>query len=273
LVLPVAINHMTVARKSLRELIDISVALGCVGVELRNDLDIALFDGMEPEEARQLLEQSGLQLLALAEVKMFNDWSDAKATEAAALIDLAKRAGAKAISLIPRNDNMGLGNGERQANLRLALRELQPMLAEAGLVGLVEPLGFETCALRQKSEAVDAIEALGAAGTFQLVHDTFHHHLAGGGPIFAQHTGIVHVSGVVDTALATNEMGDEHRILVDAHDRLGNVTQLRSLIAEGYEGPVSFEAFAPQVHDLREPQQEIEQSIGFIRSGLAPLAA
>ena len=38
--LPVAINHMTVARKSLRELIDISVALGCVGVELRNDLEI-----------------------------------------------------------------------------------------------------------------------------------------------------------------------------------------------------------------------------------------
>lgn len=271
--LPMAINHMTVARKSFRELIDLSVGLGCVGVELRNDLPMPLFDGLQPEQARDIIEQNGLQLLALAEVKMFNDWSDAKAREAVSLIDLAQRAGAKAVSLIPRNDNLGLGNGERQANLRLALRELRPLLDAAGLIGLVEPLGFETCALRDKSEAIDAIESLGATGTFKLVHDTFHHQLAGGGPVYSKYTGIVHVSGVVDTKLATDEMRDEHRILVDADDRLGNVAQLRALMSDGYKGPVSFEAFAPQVHDMSEPQKDLGTSIEFIRSGLAPLAA
>ena len=35
-----------------------------------------------------------------------------------------------------------MGNGERQAALRMALKALRPMLEDHGLVGLVEPLGF-----------------------------------------------------------------------------------------------------------------------------------
>ena len=136
------------------------------------------------------------------------------------MIRIAVDCGAEAVVLIPRCDGFGCGNGERQANLRVALRELAPMLAEHQLVGLVEPLGFELSSLRQKSEAVDAIEALGLAERFQLVHDTFHHALAGGGPVFARHTGIVHISGVTDSKLALREMRDRHRLLADARDRL-----------------------------------------------------
>jgi 2-keto-myo-inositol isomerase len=147
---------------------------------------------MDPAAAGALVRDRGLRLLAVAEVKRFNDWSADKAAEAEALIRIARAAGAEAVSLIPRNDGLGTGNGERQAALRVALKALRPMLEDHGLIGLVEPLGFEICALRHKAEAVEIIEALGAADRFRIVHDTFHHVLAGGGPLFAAQTGIIH---------------------------------------------------------------------------------
>jgi 2-keto-myo-inositol isomerase len=264
--MPLALNHMTVAKVDFAGLVDIAARLGCVGIEVRNDLAGALFDSMAPADAGAAARSRDLRLLALAEVKQFNIWSDAKRAEAAALIEIAVQAGAEAVSLIPRNDGQGMGNGERQANLRLALRELKPMLTAAGLIGMVEPLGFESCALRHKAEAVDAIEAVGGADCFKLVHDTFHHHLAGGGPIFAGQTGIVHLSGVTDPTLATAEMRDEHRLLVDGKDRLGNLEQIEALMADGYRGPLSMEAFAPEVHSLPSPEEEIARSFEFIRT-------
>ena len=271
--LPFAINHMTVARQSFVELLDTAASLGCIGVEVRNDLPQPLFDGMAPEKAGELAREKGLRILALAEVKRFNDWSDAKREEALALMRIAVACGAEAVSLIPRNDNLGMGNGERQANLRVALRELKPMLEDHDLVGMVEPLGFEICALRYKAEAVEAIEALGARGRFKLVHDTFHHHLAHGGPFFPEQTGIVHISGVVDPALAVGEMGDQHRVLVDGADRLGNVAQIAHLQAAGWHGPLSFEAFAPETHALHDPVSEVRHSMDFIQAQLAAKAA
>jgi len=271
--LPFAINHMTLARRSYVELLDAAAALGCVGVEVRNDLPQPLFDGMAPEAAGDLAREKGLRILALAEVKRFNDWSDDKREEAWALMKIAVACGAEAVSLIPRNDNLGMGNGERQANLRLALRELKPMLEDHDLVGMVEPLGFEICALRHKAEAVEAIEALDATGRFRLVHDTFHHHLAHGGPLFPAHTGIVHISGVVDPALAVNEMGDQHRVLVDGADRLGNVLQIEQLRAAGWQGPLSYEAFAPETHALHDPVSALRHSMDFIKTKLAAKAA
>jgi 2-keto-myo-inositol isomerase len=181
--IPFALNHMTVARLSFRELVSLAARLGCVGIEVRNDLPQPLFDGMDPKAAGELIRWAGLRLLAVAEVKRFNDWSDDKAAEALALMRIAQAAGAEAVSLIPRNDNQGMGNGERQAALRVALKALRPMLEDHDLLGMVEPLGFEICALRYKAEAVEGIEAVGATGRFKLVHDTFHHTLAHGGPI------------------------------------------------------------------------------------------
>jgi 2-keto-myo-inositol isomerase len=91
--------------------------------------------------------------------------------------------------------------------------------------------------------------------------------------MFPEHTGIVHVSGVVDGALAVSEMADRHRVLVDGRDRLGNVAQLAELGRAGWDGPVSFECFAPEVHALADPRAEIARSMSFIRSELAAKAA
>lgn len=266
--LPLALNHMTVARLDYVGLLDLAARLGCVGVEVRNDLPQALFDGLGPAEAGRMARDRGLRLLAVAEIKRFNDWSAEKAREARELMHIAATAGAEAVSLIPRNDGQGMGNGERQANLRLALKDLQPMLEDHGLIGLIEPLGFAVCALRSKTEAVEAIEALNATGRFKLVHDTFHHTLAGGGPIYAGHTGMVHVSGVTEPGLGIDEMGDGHRVLVDQRDRLGNLDQLRALKDAGYSGPVSMESFAKDVHDLSDPGAALALSFSFMRSSM-----
>ncbi len=259
-----ALNHMTVARLSFHDLVALAAQLGCIGIELRNDLSQPLFDGLDPARAGARIRENGLRLLAVAEVKRFNDWSADKEAEALALMRIANAAGAEAISLIPRNDNQGMGNGERQAALRVALKALKPMLEDHGLIGLVEPLGFETCALRYKAEAVEAIEAVGGKGRFRLVHDTFHHALAHGGPFFPDHTGIVHVSGVVDQTLGLSDMRDPHRVLVTPGDRLGNVEQIAALQAAGWDGPVSFEAFSPAVHALSDPAGALRASMNHL---------
>ena len=270
---PFALNHMTVARLSFKDLVDLAVQLDCIGIEVRNDLPQPLFDGIGPAAAGELVRSAGLRLLAVAEVKRFNDWSEDKAAEALALMRIAKAAGAEAVSLIPRNDNLGMGNGERQAALRVALKELKPMLEDHDLLGMVEPLGFEICALRYKAEAVEGIEAVGGKGRFKLVHDTFHHTLAHGGPIFPEHTGIVHVSGVVNQEVSLSQMRDGHRVLVTPGDRLGNIDQIAALQAAGYAGPISYEAFAPETHALTDPAAELARSFTTIRNGLAALAA
>lgn len=266
---PFALNHLAAPRLGWQAFADLAAGLGCVGVEYRNDLGRPLFEGDGPAVVGAALRQRGLRFLALAEVKMFNDWSDAKRAEAEALMRIAVAAGAEAVSLIPRNDGVATGKTERMAALRLALSELLPLLRANGLKAMVEPLGFEVCSLRYKADAVEVIEELGAADTYRLVHDTFHHHLAGGGPIFPQHTGIVHVSGVVDQALSVSDMRDGHRVLVDADDRLGNVAQIRALQAAGFSGPISYEPFAASVHELRDPAEALRRSMDFIDRSVA----
>jgi len=129
-------------------------------------------------------------------------------------------------------------------------------------------LGFLRSSLRYKSELVDAIDAIDAAHRYKLVHDTFHHALADGGPMFPAYTGIVHISAVVDPDLQLSEMEDEHRVLVDGEDRLDNIGQIGALLAAGYAGPISYECFSPKVHELGNPLQAIKTSLDMIESRL-----
>ncbi|GLS88836.1 hypothetical protein GCM10010873_38100 [Cypionkella aquatica] len=266
--LPFALNHMTTPNLGWRAFLDLAQSLGCVGVEFRNDFNKPLFGGTDPAEVGAAARAAGLRILALAEVKMFNDWSEAKRAEADALMKIAKACGAEAISLIPRNDNVATDRAESRRVTEIALRELLPMLQSYGLKAMVEPLGFEVCSLRYKDVLAEVITAVGGTGTYFIVHDTFHHALAGGGPIYPELTGIVHVSGVVDAQLYVNDMRDPHRVLVDADDLLGNVAQIRALRRAGYKGAVSYEPFAKSVHDLAQPKVALEASMQFIRAGV-----
>lgn len=268
-----ALNQMTVPNMPFGDFVTLARALGCTGVEARNDLGRPLFDGMDAAEAGQMIRDHGLRLVGLSQVYPFNSWSEEIAAETRTLIDVATACGAETISLIPRNDGTQTGNGERHANLRIALKAIRPMVEDAGLVALVEPLGFARSSLRFKQELVETIEALDAGGAFRIVHDTFHHALSGGGPLFPAQTGIVHVSGVSDPGLGLDEMEDEHRVLVDEQDRLGNIAQIRALLEAGYDGPISYECFSPDVHALSDPQKALRAAFDFMSSQLAARAA
>ena len=246
------------------EFLNLAKSLNCIGIEFRNDLPVDLFDGASPDVVGAEAKVAGLRILALAEIKAFNNWSDVKAVEAKALILIAKACGAEKVSLIARNDNKSIPAAESKANLETALRELKPLLEQNDLVGLIEPLGFETSDLRDKAEVVEAIEALGARDRFCIVHDTFHHYAAGGDAIFPEYTGIVHISGVVKPKLNATDLRDGYRVLVDEHDILGSVNQLASLVDAGYEGPVSFEPFASKVLMPADASEALEKSFLYI---------
>lgn len=262
--LPFVLNHITAPNLSWRECLALASRLGCVGVEFRNDLARPLFDGEGPEVVAEVARAHGLRIVGLSQVYPFNAWSDDIRARVASLIAVAKACGAETISLIPRND------GQPADDLRVALREIAPMLAEADLVALVEPLGFERSSLRSKADTVEAFESLGVTRHFKLVHDTFHHHLAGGGEIFPAYTGLVHISGVTDPSLPVTAMRDDHRVLVDADDRLGNCEQIAALRAAGYGGAISFEAFSPEVHVRPDLEDALRRSMDFIAARVGP---
>jgi 2-keto-myo-inositol isomerase len=60
-------------------------------------------------------------------------------------------------------------------------------------------------------------------------------------------------------------MRDGHRVLVGPEDRLGNASQIRALLAAGYDGPLSFEPFSPSVHASPAPRAAVTGSMEFLR--------
>ncbi|QFY64140.1 TIM barrel protein (plasmid) [Rhizobium grahamii] len=269
-----ALNHITAPALDSRQFVDLAARLGCMGVELRNDLadkeltSRAFFDGARPADVGKYAREKGIRLLGLSEVYGFNRWSEAMREKVELLISQAKESGAETISLIPSNDGVDEPTEQRLAGLRNALAAILPMLEEQDLVGLVEPLGFTTSSLRLKREAVDAFEAVGGKDRFRLVHDTFHHHLADETEFFPQWTGIVHISGVVDASLRPEDMQDKHRILVTEADRLGNVEQIKHLNTVGYQGAYSFELFSPLVHADPNIEIGLRTSMDVIKAAL-----
>lgn len=269
-----ALNHMCAPKLGIEAFFGLASSLGVDAVEIRNDLaGQAILDGTPAGTVKDMAAEAGLRIRSINALQRFNQWNDERAREADELVAYARDCGAEALVLVPTNDGTGRANGERQANLRIALKELAPRLQEAGVAGLVEPLGFETCSLRRKSEAVDAIRALGLERNFSLVHDTFHHHVAGETEIFPAMTGLVHLSGVTDAALELSQMRDSHRLLVDAADRIDNIGQIEQLAAGGYHGLFSFEPFAPEVHENVDLAAALGESIAFVESRIGREAA
>jgi len=264
-----ALNHMAAPSLPIEDFFALAASLGIDAVEIRNDLaGNAIIDGTSPEAVAEAAQDHKMTILSINALQRFNEWNANRADEALALIEYAKACGAHALVLVPKNDGTGRGNGERQDNLHQSLAALKPMLDAARIIGLVEPLGFEICSLRSKAEAAAAIDALSARSTFKLVHDTFHHHLAGEGQLFPDMTGLVHISGVNDPAVSVADMRDPHRVLVTADDRLDNAGQVRALKEAGYAGPFSFEPFAAEVHDLKDPASALRASMDYITASV-----
>lgn len=254
-----ALNHITTPNLSVEDFFALARKLGVTEVEVRNDTPDVV-SSVPPEKVKAAAAAAGATLISVNALYPFNVWSDDLSARAVALADYAQAAGAKALVMCPLND----GRPVAHADVVAALTAMAPILRERGLTGLVEPLGFPISSLRTKAEAAAAIDAAGGRDVYRLVHDTFHHHLAGETVFFPEMTGLVHISGVVDPALDVAEMLDPHRVLVDGADRLENVAQIRELLRLGFDGPFSFEPFAPEVHALADPEAAVRASMGHI---------
>lgn len=253
------------------ELIDGAVKLGAVAIGLRNDVgDNSLKDVGTARRVGAKAADAGLEIRSVNALYPFNVWSEERARQTEALAALAAAAGATGLVMCPLNEGEMLEDTpEKAAGLRAALSGIRPILESHGLEGFVEPLGFPVSSLRFKREALAAIDDIGAADVFSLVHDTFHHRGAGEEQIFAGRTGLVHISGLEDPAISFTDMLDGHRVLVGPKDRLGNVEQLRRLYADGYDGVVSFEPFVKEVHGLPDPIAAVRDSMAYLREALA----
>jgi 2-keto-myo-inositol isomerase len=266
-----AINHMVAPRKSFAELVALANALGLDAVEIRNDLPgTAILDGTDAAQVRDQAAAGEVGILSINALQRFNAWTAEREGEARALARYAQDCGAAMLVLCPVNDvSYRLAESERLSGLRDALRGLAPILGDAGVIGLVEPLGFQESSLRLQSEAVEAIEDLGLGERFRIVHDTFHHYLAGEPHLLPDWTGLVHLSGVDDQGLPLGAMRDSHRGLVGPDDRLGNIAQIIALLAGGYDGPFSFEPFSASVHGSHDIAGALERSIHWLDAELA----
>ena len=261
-----ALNHIATPKLRFAAFVELARGLGIDQVEIRNDLPgVEIADGTDPAEVKAAAQAGGVTILTINALYPFDVWNADLAEKARRLAAYAAACGAKALVLCPLNSTEDARSPtERAADLRASLQALLPLLEEHGLMGLVEPLGFEECSLRTKRAAIDAIDAIGGAARFKVLHDTFHHYLASEQEYFPERTGLVHISGVEDTNLAMNAIRDAHRVLVGPKDLMDNPGQIRALRAAGYAGPFSFEPFAESVHQLSDPAGALRDSMSFV---------
>ncbi len=263
-----AINHISAPKLPLAEFFAMCRRLGVTEVEIRNDIPDVL-GSMTPQAVRAEAEAQGITILSINALYPFNLWSGDLPDRARRMADYAAECGAQALVMCPLND----GTKVPHSAVVAALDGIRPILAERGLTGLVEPLGFPISSLRTKAEALAAMTESDEEGVFRLMHDTFHHHLAGETQLYPHRTGLVHISGVTDPALAAGEMLDAHRVLVDGADRLENLNQIRALLAGGYDRPFSFEPFAEDIHALADPEAALRASMAFVAAQVEPAQA
>ncbi|NGO52066.1 TIM barrel protein [Allomesorhizobium camelthorni] len=259
-----ALDQMAAPRLDVRAFFALARDLGLRDVDIRNHLGSnAITRGVPAADVRSAAAEAGVTIISVNTLQRFNEWTPACEAEANKLADYAAACGAKTLVLVPVNDGSWPANGERQGDLRVALKALKPILEPRGLIGLIEPLGFQTCSLRSKKEAAEAIAAVDGQSVFRLVHDTFHHALAGETLFFSELTGLVHISGVNDPTFRISDIRDPHRVLIGPD----NGSQIRALLDGGYAGPFSFE-LTEEVHAPDDLAGALAASIDFIRYGL-----
>jgi 2-keto-myo-inositol isomerase len=264
-----AINRMTYPLPDMENFFQLVAEAGLNKVELRNDLEgKGIIDDLTTSEFNALKEKYKIEIESINAVQKFNLRSnfDYAYKEIKNWIALSKEIGCKALILCPNNDN----NDKRTqsqflADTTEALKKYGKLFQDSGIIGLVEPLGFEECSIRSKKTAIRAIEGSGYKGVYKIVHDTFHHYLGTDDEYYPEYTGLVHISGV-EANVSDLEMKDMHRILITDKDRISNKEQIRNLVSLGYKGVFGFEPFSEEIHLLKKYEilDAIKKTINYV---------
>lgn len=260
-----ALNHIIQPTLSIDAFFALAKAARCTAVEIRNDLDgTAILDGTDAQTIKRLSIKYDLDILSINALQKFNLWNEERSHQAHSLFDFAQACGATAVVLVPDNDGKVVSKATAAQALREALTALQPLLKARELIGLIEPLGFETASLRLKRDAIDAICDIDGSESFALVHDTFHHYLSEEKELFPDHTGLIHASGVTEQDHSTLLLRDEHRALIDDNDILGNTEQIGTLLKSKPDLVVSLEPFSPDTQKQPEPLVSILECFNYL---------
>lgn len=249
LLITFALNRTCVPHLPLADFITLARAVGVSAVEIRNDIEGHEFaNGMPAAELKARLDDAGLKLASVNALQRFNDWTPDRATEARALITYAAALGAPGLVLCPAHLP---GDAQSHAQLRQGLTELQPIFADAGITGYVEPLGMRHSTMNQQVQAVAPLDEIDGWANFALCYDTFQHYRASDPQLFPKRIGLIHISGIARPDLTAVELTEPDRGFVFLGDRVGNIARLRAMVEAGYSGFVSMEPFSPQTQ--RDP--------------------
>lgn len=257
------INRKIAPSLTLPQFFKLVSQLGIHNVELRNDMPSGrVTDDLSGDEVKALARESGIRIVTINALYPFNQLNEEVLQRTRQLLSDAQAVGAESLVLCPLND----GTPISAADTVNALKTLAPLFAEAGIQGLVEPLGFPQSSLRSATQAQTLIHKAGVP--FRLLIDTFHHHLFEDAEqtfeqeIDIQQIGLVHLSGVTDPR-PVNQLTDEERIMLSADDRLRSKQQVERLEKMGYTGLYAFEPFSSVMNSWQEADiaREIRDSI------------
>ena len=257
-----SLNRILSPQLPLPEFLKLTSDLGMKMAEVRNDFaDNGVLDGLSETQLKKALAETGVRIITINALYPFEHGKHLQANveKLQGLIAEASKVNCPHIVMCPFNE---VGDprtpAQRSADLVVALNAYGPLLTEAGMVGLIEALGFERSALRTKRAALDGIARCSYPKAFALLHDTFHHYLSGETELFPRETKLIHVSGVV-AGKAKPAIEDDDRILVDASDVLDSRGQVAALLKAGCQAPISFESFSPKIRAL--PVTELKKAV------------
>lgn len=262
-----ALNQIIVPKSSLIDLINLAKSIGVSAIEIRNDIPVNLIEENRPESIKTLSESNCMRILTVNALQKFNLWNEERLNELVELCKFSSVAGVEAIVLVPLNDGSVTDDIDQRELLGNSLKEIVKVLSDFDLLGYVEPLGFETSSVRKKSMVVDEIKKL-KTSRLKIVHDTFHHFLAGEKDFFPSMTGLVHISGV-SSEFSNIELNDNHRYLINETDMLGNINQIKYFLQSDYKGFFSFEPFAKDLAKNDNLSNVIERNINYIEEQLS----
>jgi 2-keto-myo-inositol isomerase len=261
-----ALNRTCAPHLPLKDFISVAVSSGVSGVEIRNDVEGREFaDGTPASEVKARLDGAGLAVASVNALQRFNEWTPRRAREAKAIIAYAAALGAPGVVLCPaHNEDHGWTGVEAERNLRDGLKNLLPILKDHGITGYVEPLGMKGSTMKQQAMAVDAVSDIDGWDAYELCFDTFQFFRCGDTALHPDRIGLVHMSGISRQDLAPGDLTEPDRGLIFVDDRVGNVSQLRNLVASGYSGFVSMEPFSPTVQSDPELVSHLRASFEYV---------
>jgi len=273
-----ALNHSLAPHLGIPEFLDLAAAAGVDAVELRNGMppgwqlpataDVTTY---APADIARLAADAGVSVLTINALLDFDQWDAARAEQARILIATAAAAGVAAIVLCP--SVAPPGQPAPSSDLPTALDALIPVLTDAGVRGLVEPLGFPGASVRFAAQVDACLRQRGAPDCLGVVHDTFHHVLAGAAG-YSSFIGLIHASGVLPSGAAVADLTDADRVLVTAEDTLASCAQISAIAAQVTAGTthpaVSLEPFAHSVPRSPTLAADIRVSLALLSAAGAP---